>query len=123
VTVNPGLATLFANELNNSWPAGATQQQFTATVNGSTNQSVTWAIIGGGTNGAVDATTGLYSAPVFVPSQATVTVTATSAAATAPGSTFVTVAAPTVVGASQVTVTAAAVGGAAHGDVVTLTVQ
>ena len=123
VTVNPGLATLFADEVGNSWPAGVTQQQFTATVNGGTSQTVTWAVTGGSANGTVGATTGLYSAPAAVPNPATVTVTATSSEATSPGSAFVTVAPATPVGASQITVTATAVGGAAHGDVVTLTVQ
>ena len=122
VTVNPGLATLFADEAGNSWPAGATQQQFTATVNGSTNQSVTWAVTGGNANGTVDGT-GLYTSPAVVPNPATVTVTATPATGAAPGSAFLTVAAPTAVGTSQITVTATAVGGAAHGDVVTLIVQ
>jgi hypothetical protein len=127
VTVNPGLATLFADETypdgtGNSWPAGATQQQFAATVNGSTSQSVTWAVTGGIANGTVDGT-GLYTTPAVVPNRATVTVTATSAAATTPGSTFVTVATPTALGTSQITVTATAAGGAAQGDVVTLTVQ
>jgi len=121
VTVNPGLATLFANEPNNSWPAGATQQQFAATVNGSTDQTVTWAV-SGFVNGTVDPT-GLYSAPTSVPSPATTAVTATSTAAPKPGSAFVTVASPTLVGASQITVTATAVGGAANSDTVTLTVQ
>ena len=122
VTVNPGLATLFAYEAGNSWPLRVSQQQFTATVNGSTNQNVTWAVTGGSANGTVDPT-GLYTAPEVTPNPATVTVSATSAAATAPGSTFVTVATPTAVGTSQITVTATAVGGASHGDVVTLTVQ
>jgi hypothetical protein len=116
VTVSPGLATLFAYEAGNSWPVGVSQRQFTA------NQSVTWAVTGGSASGTVDGT-GLYTAPAVVPSPATVTVTATSAAATAPGSAFVTVAAPTALGTSQITVTATAAGGAAHGDVVTLTVQ
>jgi hypothetical protein len=122
VTVSPASVNLYADEAGNSWPAGVTQQQFTATVNGSTNQSVTWAVTGGNTNGTVDGT-GLYTSPAVVPNPATVTVTATSAAATAPGSSFVTVATPTGLGASHITVTATAVGGAAHGDVVTLTVQ
>jgi len=122
VTVNPGVATLYADEAGNSWPAGVTQQQFTATVNASTNQSVTWAVTGGNANGTVDGN-GLYTAPAVVPNPATATVTATSAAAAAPGSTFVNVAAPTAVGTSQITVTATAAGGAAHGDVVTLIVQ
>jgi hypothetical protein len=122
VTVNPGLATLFASEAGNSWPPGATQQQFAATVNGSTSQSVTWAVMNGSANGTVDGT-GLYTAPAVVPNPATVTVTATSAAAANPGSTFVTVATPTALGTSQITVTATAGGGAAQGDAVTLTVQ
>ncbi len=122
VTVNPGLATLFANEAGNSWPAGVTQQQFRATVNGSTDQSVTWAVTGGSANGTVDAT-GVYTTPAEVPNPGTVTVTATSTAAATPGSTYVTVATPTAVGTSQITVTATAVGGPAHGDVVTLIVQ
>jgi hypothetical protein len=121
VTINPGLATLFANEPHNSWPAGVTKQQFAATVNGSTDQTVSWQVTGVG-NGSVDPT-GLYSAPTSVPSPATVTVTATSAAAPKPGSVFVTVASPTLVGASQVTVTATAAGGASHSDTVTLSVQ
>ncbi len=115
VTVNPGLATLFANEAGNSWPTGGNQQQFTA------NQSVTWAVTGGSANGTISGA-GLYSAPAAVPNPATVTVTATPAAGAA-GAAFVTVAAPTAVGTSQITVTATAVGGAAHADVVTLIVQ
>jgi hypothetical protein len=122
VTVGPGSATLFANEAGNAWPAGVAQKQFAATVNNSTNQSVTWAVTGGSANGTVDAT-GLYTAPADVPNPATVTLTATSAAATSPGSATVNVEAPTAVGTSQITVTATAVGGAAHGDVVTLIVQ
>ena len=113
VTVNPGLATLFADEAGNSWPAGFTQQQFTA------NQSVTWAITGGNANGTIDGT-GLYTAPEAVPYPVTVTVTATSPTASA--SAFVTVATPTALGASQITVTATAAG-TAYGDVITLIVK
>lgn len=122
VTVTPSPATLFANE-SNLWPAGLTQQQFTATVNGSTDQTVTWQVAPPVGGGSIDDQTGLYSAPTSVPNPATVTVTATSTAALAPGSAFVTVASPTLVGASQVTVTATAAGGASHSDIVTLTVQ
>ena len=122
VTVSPGSATLFANESGNSWPASVTQKQFTATVNNSTNQNVTWAVTGGTANGTVDAN-GLYTAPAVVPNPARVTVTATSALAASPGSSAVTVQAPTAVGTSQITVTAAAAGGASHSDVVTLIVQ
>jgi hypothetical protein len=113
VTVNPGLATLFADETGNAWPTAATQQQFTA------NQSVTWAVTGGSVNGTIDGT-GLYTAPAIAPSQV-VAVTATSA--TAATAAFVTVAAPTVLGASQITVTATAAGQAEHGDIISLTVQ
>jgi len=115
VTVSPASVNLFADELGNSWPAGLTQQQFTA------NQSVTWAVTGASANGTVDGT-GLYTAPASVPNPATVTVTATTATGTA-GSASVNVKAPTAVGTSQITVTATAVGGAAHGDVVTLIVR
>lgn len=105
---------LCAATADNSWPAGATQQQFLA------NQSVTWAVTGGSANGTVNGS-GLYTAPALVPNPATVTLTATSP--TAAGSAFVTVAAPTALGTSQITVAATAVGGPAHGSVVTLTVQ
>jgi hypothetical protein len=113
VTVNPGLATLFASESGNSWPTGENQQQFTA------NQSVTWAVAAG--SGTVSPT-GLYLPPQTVPNPATVTVSATPATGSA-ASAFVTVAAPTVLGTAQITVTATAAGGAAHGDGVSLTVQ
>ncbi len=51
--------------------------QYSATVSGSSNQSVTWTASGGGT---IDANTGLYIAPGTVPNPATVTITATAAA-------------------------------------------
>ncbi len=123
VTISPGSATLFANEAGNSWPASVTQKQFTATVNSSTNQTVTWSVAPGSGNGTVNAT-GLYTAPAAVPNPATVTVTATAAAdPTKSGSAAITVQAPAGLGTSQITVTATAVGGAAHADVVTLIVQ
>jgi hypothetical protein len=122
VTVNPGLATLFADESGNAWPVTTTQEQFMATVNGSSNQNVTWAVTGGNANGTVDST-GLYTAPAIIPSPATITVTATSPVATAPGSAFVNIATPTALGVSQITVTATEAGGASHSNTVTLTVQ
>jgi hypothetical protein len=123
VTVNPGSANLFADEVGNLWPAGVTQKQFTATVNNSSNQSVTWAVTGGSANGSVDGT-GLYTTPAVVPNPAVVKVTATAAAdATKSGSATVNVETPTGLGSSQITVTATAAGGAAHGDVVTLIVH
>jgi hypothetical protein len=122
VTVSPGSVNLFANEAGNSWPVSATQQQFTATVSNSTNQSVTWAITGGSADGSIDQT-GLYTAPVVAPNPANVTVTATSTAATSPGSATVNVQTPTALGTSQITVTVTAASGASHEDVVTLIVQ
>jgi len=53
-------------------------QQFTATVQGSTNTKVTWKVTGPGSI----STTGLYKAPNNFPSQTTATVTATSVADT-----------------------------------------
>ncbi len=123
VTVSPASAGLFANEPGNSWPASATQRQFSATVDDGSSQTVTWAVTGGDTNGSIDST-GLYTAPANVPSPATLSVTATSSLATSPGSAQVTILQPTAVGTySNIQVTATAVGGAAHADLVTLTVN
>jgi len=123
VTVNPPAGTvLYADETGNSWPPGVTQQQFTATVNNSSDQTVTWAVLGGNTDGTIDGS-GMYSAPAGVPSPSGVTVTATSAQASTAGSAFLNIAAPTPLGTSQITVTATAAGGAPHSDAVTLTVQ
>jgi len=67
VTVSPSTTVnLYANEAGNAWPANLTQQQFTAVVNNSTNQSVTWAVTGGAANGSIDSN-GLYTAPALVP--------------------------------------------------------
>ena len=77
VTVSPGLATLYAAETGNSWPSSVTEQQFSATVTNSTNQSVAWSINGSACNGTVD-TSGIYTAPAGVPNPATVTLSATS---------------------------------------------
>ena len=60
-------------------------QQFTATVTGTTNTAVSWAVngtVGGNaTVGIIDGT-GLYTAPADLPSSASVTITATSQADT-----------------------------------------
>jgi hypothetical protein len=61
---------------------------FTATVSGTTNQTVTWSLSGTGSEctgagnpcGTIDKNTGVYVAPTAPPSPATVTITATSAA-------------------------------------------
>ncbi len=71
LTVNPLQATVVVGN----------QQQFTASISGLADQSVTWSLSGTGCSGAqcgtID-TSGLYTAPASVPSPATVTVTATS---------------------------------------------
>jgi uncharacterized protein (DUF1800 family) len=87
-------AGLMAQVVNNSGisvqvsPATATvragsQQQFSATVTGSTNQNVTWSVNGtaGGsaTTGTITAQ-GMYTAPATLPNPNTVSITATSAA-------------------------------------------
>lgn len=71
VSVQPPSASVYASE----------QQQFTATVTGTTDTQVNWSVntIAGGkaTYGTIT-TSGLYTAPASVPNPATVTVTATS---------------------------------------------
>ena len=89
VLVSPSSASVLEN----------TTRQFTATVNNSTDTSVTWSVNGvvGGNSvtGWIDPT-GLYLAPNIVPSPATVTVKATSVATpAAAGTASVTVTAPT----------------------------
>jgi Fe-S cluster assembly iron-binding protein IscA len=74
VKVSPGTAQV---------PTGG-QQQFTATVTGSTNKSVTWSIAGTGCQGVACGTinsAGLYKAPIAAPNPPTIAVTATSVAA------------------------------------------
>ena len=97
VTVSPSTASV---------PTGQTQQ-FTATVQNSSNQSVTWSVNGApGTVGVVD-TNGMYTAPATVPSPPTVTVTATSEATpTVSGSASATITAPVTVTVSVTPVTA-----------------
>jgi Fe-S cluster assembly iron-binding protein IscA len=59
------------------------QQQFTATVTGTTNTAVTWSVTGSGCSGAACgtiSTSGLYTAPSTVPTPNGVKVTATSVA-------------------------------------------
>ena len=76
VTVTPGSASVAVNG----------HQQFSAAVNGNSNQSVTWDVNGtvGGNSavGFIDSISGAYTAPALVPSPATVTVHATSKAVT-----------------------------------------
>jgi len=73
VTISPTTALVMA---------GA-QQQFTATVTGTTNLAVSWTLSGAGCAGVTCGTitaSGLYTAPRAVPNPPAVTVTATSAA-------------------------------------------
>ena len=91
MTVTPGSATLLT---------GASQQ-FNATVESSTDQSVTWSvngILGGSSSLGFVSGAGFYTAPPIVPSPATVAVQATSIETpTASGSAAVTITAPSTV--------------------------
>ena len=73
VKVSPGSVQLVAGQ----------QQQFSATVTGTGNTTVTWSVGGAGCSGAACGTitaNGLYTAPATVPAPPTVSVTATAAA-------------------------------------------
>ncbi len=111
VTMTPSSAvSLYANEAGNTWAAGLTQQKFSATVNNSTNQAVSWQVNGvaGGnsTFGTVDST-GNYSAPASVPNPASFNITAVAQAdSTKSGSTRMNILTPTALGTYTVTVTA-----------------
>jgi hypothetical protein len=102
VSVSPKTASPFPTQ----------PQQFTAAVNGSSNQQVTWQVSGvtGGntTVGTID-TTGLYTAPGTVPSPNPVAVSAVSQAdVTKSDSAAVTIKTPTPAGTYTVTLTATA---------------
>ncbi|MGA7398686.1 MAG: hypothetical protein WBW38_01605 [Candidatus Sulfotelmatobacter sp.] len=61
----------------------STQQQFTATVAGSSNSAVTWSVngtLGGNSTVGTISTTGLFQAPAAIPTPATFTITALSQA-------------------------------------------
>lgn len=83
VTIVPVVAVT-VTPASTSVATGATQQ-LTASVVGTSNAAVTWTVVGSGCNASACGTingTGLYTAPAAVPSPATVTVTAISAADT-----------------------------------------
>ena len=123
VTVSPTAATIYANEAGNLWPPSATQQQFSATLSNSTDQTVTWAVLGAPANGTIDSN-GLYSAPAAVPNPSSITVTASSAQVANAGTAIVSIVPATPVGTySNIQVSATAAGGTAHSDPVTLTVE
>lgn len=69
VAINPATATVALGAV----------KTFSATVTGSANTSVTWAVPGGSANGTVTSS-GVYSAPAILPNPSTVTLRATSAA-------------------------------------------
>ncbi len=77
VTVISNLA-VSVNPANGNVQVGGIQQ-FAATVSGSTNQSVTWGVVGSPGTGTIDGT-GRYTAPTTVPVGGTVTVYAVAAA-------------------------------------------
>ena len=94
VTINISLAL----NLNSASVEATGTQQFTATIQGSTNTDVTWTVngvAGGNSTLGTISNTGLYTAPAYPPSPNTVTVTATSVAeGSIAASSTVTVAAP-----------------------------
>ena len=92
ITIAPSAATVVVGQM----------QPFTATVSGTTNTTVTWAVTGGATNGTITPT-GVYTAPATVPNPATVTVT-TSSQADATRSASATVTVTATASAVQVTV-------------------
>jgi hypothetical protein len=97
VSVSPGATQV----------ATGTQQQFTASVNGTSDTAVTWSLKGAGCSGAACGTisqTGLYTAPDAVPNPAQVTLTATSVAdKTKSASATVTIIVPLVIRVTPVT--------------------
>jgi hypothetical protein len=86
VTVgSSGTVTVSISPSINVQVATGAPQTFTATVTGSTNQTVTWSVSGTGCSGSACGTIttgGVYTAPSTLPSPASVTVTATSQANT-----------------------------------------
>jgi hypothetical protein len=123
VTASPSTTVnLYANEAGNAWPVNLTQQQFTAVVSNSTNQSVTWAVTGGAGNGSIDSN-GLYTAPPAVPNPAAVTVTATAAAGGTNGTGRLTILTPTVLGTFPNITVSATEGVVTRSQTVSLTVQ
>ena len=124
ISVGPSTAvSLYANEAGNAWPASATQQQFTATVQNATNQTVTWAVAGGNANGTIDSS-GLYTAAAIVPNPASVAVTATAQAdPSKSGTGGISLLTPTILGTFPNITVSATAGVVTHSQTVTLTVK
>ena len=66
--------------------SASSQKQFTATLNGLSDSSVTWSVssANGGDIGSINTVTGLYSAPPFPPPGGQITITATATSANGP---------------------------------------
>ncbi|MBI1749141.1 MAG: DUF4091 domain-containing protein [Acidobacteria bacterium] len=90
VSVAPAIVSLVTSQ----------SQQFTATVSGTTNQTVTWSVngvVGGNAANGTISPSGFYRAPALVPTPNTITITATSAAdSTKTASATVTITSPPV---------------------------
>jgi hypothetical protein len=83
--------------------------QFTAFLPSAPSATFTWSISGGSSNGSIDASTGVYTAPASVPSPATVTVTATaSSSKTSTGTASINITAAQGLAVSPAAVTVAA---------------
>jgi hypothetical protein len=124
VTVSPSTTVNLYAKVSNAWPVALTQQQFTAVVHNSTNQTVTWAVTGGDPNGTIDANTGLYTAPAAVPNPTNVTVTAKAQAdTTKSGTGRVSILTPTTLGNFPGITVRATEGVVNHSQNVTLVVQ
>jgi len=122
VTVTP--PTTVSNLYPNLTVNPPTQtHQFAATVSNSTSQTVTWAVTGTG-NGSIDPNSGLYTAPAALPNpNSPITITATSTAATSPGTATVNLLAPTPAGTyNPITVTITE-GATQHATTFSLTVN
>jgi uncharacterized protein (DUF1800 family) len=82
VTANTAIVKLLLTPNSAAVNVGAAQQ-FTATITGTTNRKIIWAVNGvegGNAQTGTISITGLYTAPLVVPATSTVTVTATSRA-------------------------------------------
>jgi subtilase family serine protease len=104
----PVAVSVSPNPLNTLWPnlqgAPLQAQQFTATVTGTSNTAVTWAISSGGTTDTI-ASDGIYTAPTTTPPTAVVVTATSQADPTKTGSATVNIKTPTPSGNSTITVT------------------
>jgi len=124
ITVKPATTvSLYADAAGNAWPPSLTQQQFTAALSNSTNQNVTWAVVGGDSNGTIDSS-GLYTSPAVAPNPAGVTITATAQAdPSKSASGRISLLTPTTLGTFPSISISATEGAITHSQAVSLTVQ